>query len=258
MTIADFAKATGVPAHSLRRLHTNGKLVPAVVLDSGHRRYEEWQIEDAVQYIKKLKLLPGGKNVIVDIRPLGGFFSHLLGVVMADGTVLESGQVQLEMKDRQILDDLAAVLGCVVHKVVRPSRSDKTMFRITVPRPVAIKLVEYGVCRRKSQGFDVPDMCENDFCHFLRGLFDGDGSTSSRESRLTLRFHGHPKAMAYIQKTLMEHFGLYMPWVKDNRLESGMLESSRKSVVSSVCRLMYSDGGIFLKRKHVLNSPKKE
>jgi len=99
----------------------------------------------------------------------------------------------------------------------------------------------------------------------LRGLFDGDGSTSSRENRLTLRFHGHPKAMSYIQKTLMEHFGLYMPLVQDNRLESGMLESSRKSVVSSLCRLMYSDGGIFLKRKyvpttqkHVLINPTKE
>ena len=251
MTITNFAKATGVPAHSLRRLHTNGKLIPALVLDSGHRRYEEWQIEDAARYVRKLKLLPGGKDVIVDIRPLGGFFSHLLGVVMADGTALECGSVQLEMKDKQILDDLAAVLGCIVHP-----RSDRPMFRITVPRPVAIKLIEYGVCRRKSHGFDVPDMCENDFCHFLRGLFDGDGSTSCRENRLTLRFHGHPRAMAYIQKTLMEHFGLYMPWVQDNRLESGMLESSRESVVSSVCRLMYSDGGIFLKRKHVPTNPR--
>ena len=247
MGINEFARVTGVPSHTLRRLHLSGKFIPCVVTEGGHRRYEESQVESAKEYVRKMKLLLGGKNVLDENEKLDDFFSYILGLIMADGTVSAKGQVQLEMKDKQIMDDVAGIVGAEVHP-----RLDRNMFRITVPRPIACRLVEYGVCRRKSKGFDVPSMSEKSFGCFLRGLFDGDGSASIRKGRRILRFAGHPRAMAYIQRTLLEGFGLYLPWVDDNRLESGMLETGRSAVVDAVCGIMYATEGPCLWRKRQL------
>lgn len=244
--IRDFSKQTGISVSKLYQLKSSGKLIP-IRKDGYYLIYDESQVVDAEKYVRKMKLLVGGKNVVKDMDDLDDFFAYLLGMIMADGTVLESGQVQLELKDKQVIDDIAAVLGADVHL-----RSDRLMWRITVPRPVANRLVEYGVCRRKCEGFDVPEMSERSFGCFLRGLFDGDGSISEKGNGLVVRFHGHPKAMAYIQSTLMEHFGLYLPWVADNRIESGMLETSKKSSVDLLYNIMYKVDGVSLLRKKMI------
>jgi DNA-binding transcriptional MerR regulator len=243
MKIGEFAKMTGVPSHTLRRLDSAGKLVP-MHSNVGHRRYDVSQVSEAEQYVRRMKLLDGGKNIVREMADLDDFFAYLLGMVMADGTVLESGQVQLELKDKQVLEDIAEILGAEIHP-----RPDRPMWRMTVPRPVANHLVEYGVCRRKCEGFDIPEMSERSFGCFLRGLFDGDGSVSIRGNRTILRFHGHPKAMAHVQATLLSHFGLYMAWVPDNRIESGMLEIGNHLVVGAICSIMYGVNGIHLVRK---------
>ena len=238
-----FAQRSGIPAHTLRRLHVSGKLVAAEVTRGGHRRYDESQVEDAAAFVRRMKLLTGGSNVIGEER-LDRFFAYLLGLVMADGNVLESGQVQLELKDEQVIADVAQILGAEVHP-----RKNRPMYRITVPRAIACHLVEYGVCRRKSKGFGIPPMDSYSFGCFLRGLYDGDGSKSLRSGRTTVRFHGHPKSMSSVQRTLMEAFGVYIPWVPDNRIKSGMLETSRKTVTDFLRSLMYADGGVCLERK---------
>lgn len=241
--IGEFAEMTGVPAHTLRRLDTYGKLVPSHS-GGGHRLYDSCQISEAEQYVRRMKLLVGGKNVVCNMQDFDDFFAYLLGLIFADGTVLESGQVQLEMKDKQIMEDVSGVLGVEIHP--RPARST---WRMTVPKIVANRLVEYGVCRRKCEGFDIPEMSERSFGCFLRGLFDGDGSVRIRNGNIILRFHGHPKAMAHIQATLLGHYELYLPWVKDNRLESGMLETSRERTVNTICDIMYAVDGVRLNRK---------
>lgn len=247
MTISQFSEATGVSVPVLKRLSVCGKLTPVSFTDGGHRRYGESQIEDAKQFVHRMKLLTGGKNIIDESIKLEPFFAYLLGLVFADGTVSKEGQVQLEMKDEQIVSDVAAQVGA---KVGNRVRENGIMYRMTVPRKLAFQLIEFGVCRRKSHGFEVPEMCEESFGHFLRGLFDGDGSVSIRGGhRRTLRIHGHPRAMAFIQTTLLENYGLYLPWVADNRLESGMLETSRMAVVDIICGIMYNAGGICLNRK---------
>lgn len=245
LTIGRFADMVGIPSHTLRRLSASGKFMPSIVTEGGHRMYNESRAEEASQFVHKMKLLPAGRNVIDESEEdLDSFFAYLLGLILADGTALASGQVQLEMKDFQIMNDVANILGVICHP-----RKDRPTYRLTVPRNVSNRLVEYGVCRRKSKGFDVPTMNSNSFGHFLRGLFDGDGSISHRDGRITVRIHGHPRPMGDIQSTLMIAYGIYLPWVLDNRTESGMLETSRKLVVDILRENMYSHGGISLRRK---------
>jgi len=246
IAIGDFAGMVGISYDALRRLDLSGKFIPQHSVGC-HRRYDESQVSEAEQYVCRMKLLTGGKNVVCEMSDLDDFFAYLLGLIFADGTVSDEGQVQLEMKDKQIMEDVAKVLGMEIHP-----RPDRPYWRMTVPRHMANQLVEYGVCRRKCEGFEVPEMSERSFGVFLRGLFDGDGSVSRRGNCTVLRIHGHPTAMAYIQETLLSHYGLYMAWVPDNRVESGMLEITRKSVVDAVYAIMYGVNGICLKRKQTV------
>jgi len=242
--IGEFARLTGISDDSLRRLDVSGKLI-AKHTSGGHRLYDQSQLEEALKFVRKMKLLPTGKNIIVSgIDDLDDFFAYLLGLIFADGNVNADGQVQLEMKDKQIMEDVAAVLGAKIHP-----RPDRPMWRMTIPKSMSLQLVEHGVCRRKSKGFDIQPMSERSFGPFLRGLFDGDGSVMRRHGGVTLRVCGHPRAMAHIQATLLGHYGLYMAWVADNRMESGMLEIGKKSVVDAIYDIMYKVNGVYLKRK---------
>jgi len=245
LTIGQFAERSGVPYHTLRRLQASGKLMPLVVTDGGHRRYEEWQLDEADKYVRRMKLLPG--ESAIGSEHLEPFFAYLLGLVLADGTMSDSGQVQIEMKDGAFLREVGRHLSADVHP-----RKGRPMWQMTVPVAVANRLSEYRVCPRKGKtGFDIPSMSRVSFGHFIRGLFDGDGSVHVvSESRVRLRFHGHSRPMGCLQNTFMTEFGWYFPWVRDKRTAaSGQLETGRHSVVSGLGDLMYSAGGVCLARK---------
>lgn len=57
MGIGQFARLSGVPIHTLKRLHDSGKLVASEVTERGHRRYDEWQLEDAERFVRRMRLL---------------------------------------------------------------------------------------------------------------------------------------------------------------------------------------------------------
>lgn len=237
LTISKFAEKSGVSVRKLRQLHISGKLKAAEVTIGGHRRYDESQVEDASKFIRRMKLLTGGGNVVSGEDEMTPFFAYLLGLIFADGTVLESGQMQLELKDEQLIEDLALQLNVPYHP-----HKNRNMYRLTVPRVLANQLVEFGVNRNKSRGFDIPLMGKGNFGDFLRGLFDGDGSARIRGGCITMRFHGHPQAMAYLQQTFMEEYSWYLPWVPDNCVESGMLEISKREIVRGIRDIMYGNG----------------
>jgi hypothetical protein len=244
LSIGSFSEMCGIPTHTLRRLHIAGKFLPSLVTSGGHRRYDLSQLNDVACFRKTQELLPGGQGVIDERTHLEPFFAYLLGLILADGTVLEAGQVQLEMKDEQLMSELACSMGVELHR-----RPDRPMYRLTVPRSIALELVAFRVCRRKCEGFDIRPMSKDSFGHFLRGLFDGDGNIRKKAGQMVFSLYGHPKSMAHIQRTLFENFGWYLHWYRDNRTESGMLQTSRKSIVSEIFEYMYSSGGICLERK---------
>lgn len=62
--INDFSKITGIPSHSLRRLHINGKLIPSVITNGYYRIYSENQIDEAKKYVRKMKLVDNSESFI--------------------------------------------------------------------------------------------------------------------------------------------------------------------------------------------------
>jgi hypothetical protein len=240
-----FSDATGLPAHTLRRLHAKGQLVPKFVTEGGHRRYTAEQIEEAKKFVKKKRLM-GGKSVVSeDELEIDAFFAYLLGLAMACGKVKDGLKMQIEMKDEQILRDVAKRLD------VSLSAEESSLFALTLPAYDATRLIEYGVSRNKAMGFEVPELAPESFRHFLRGLFDGNGSVIERDGRMVWRLYGHAKPLAQVQATLLERTGVYAKWYKDKRRKAtGMLEVNRKADILIIFQYMYKGENLCLKRKH--------
>ena len=128
------------------------------------------------------------------------------------------------------------------------------MFRITVPVKFARKLLSFNLIRNKSKGFVVPCLSKRAFDNMLRGWFDGDGSISEKKSsQFSFSLYGHPKSLSYIQKTLLEHYNLYVPWYPAKRTKNfGALNTSKEGTLSYLFYIMYGNRSYpFLKRKRL-------
>ena len=252
--IGRFASLCGLTPRVLRRMNDSGEFVADFVSVEGFRYYREDRRDDARKLVWTPKIMDGGRNVIVDCPDLEHDFAYVWGLIMADGCVMGDGlSICLEMKDEQIIRDIATIVGGNVHK-----RGDREMWRVIVPRYYSKKIIALGAERRKGKGFDVPPMSENTFCDYLRGLFDGDGSVGERYTRsLSCSIAGHPRAMAYIQKTLFEHFGLYMAWnrkvsKKFPDSNTGQLGIANRDSVGKFHDIIYRFDGVCLKRKKMV------
>jgi len=243
LSISELSAETGIASHTLRRLTNAGKIT-VTFTDGGHRRYDEFQVEKALKYKKEKNFFPNARNVLDGKIKLKSFHAYLIGLIMADGTFQRKRQVVIEMKEEKLLRELGERLNVEVHK-----RPNKSMFRMTVPARVRDVLFVKGMKRKKNEGFEVPLMNRCSFGHFLRGLFDGDGSVSVRGSGVVLRFHGHHWPMGDVQKTLYEGEDVYFHWVDDKRSISGMLERGKRESVRKIFSYMYKDAEIFLERK---------
>jgi len=246
MRIGEFSKAVGVSSTVIRGWHKRGVLFPEHISGS-YRLYSPSQVPSALECVDKLcrrkVFLSGG--VIVDSEAslgLSEFESYLFGVCCADGSL--GGSLLLEMKDRDLIDAIAAHYGVAVE----PHRK---CFRITIPAATKWKFVSLGLCGGKGKnGFVIPNMSHEDFRHFLRGFFDGDGCVDIHDNKLRVRITGHFGPLGQVQNTLWSAYGMYLGWSPFKASDTcGNLESSKRSSTQKFYDLMYGAGGVFLERK---------
>jgi dUTP pyrophosphatase len=113
--------------------------------------------------------------------------AYLLGWIASDGTVREDTIcIELHRQDRMLLQDLAALLG---EDLPLHPRKEGRHLALEVPRK---KMVE-DVCRHlgikpgpKSRTVRFPELVSDELqWHFVRGLFDGDGSVADPRRKPT-------------------------------------------------------------------------
>lgn len=123
--------------------------------------------------------------------------------------------------------------------------------RITIPARIKKKFESCGLCRRKGRdGFRIPLMGENTYCHFIRGFFDGDGCVDIHNGRLRVRITGHIDPLGQIQNTFWEKFGMYFGWSAFKvRNTCGNIECSSIESTKKFYNIAYGVGGICLRRK---------
>ncbi len=138
--------------------------------------------------------------------------AYVLGLILTDGNIdADSNQISITMKEGYLLENIKKILKSE-HPVKYYKNSDIYYFGFC-RKKMSDKLVELGITSNKSLKVNFPDVPDQFLSHFIRGVFDGDGSVffepRSKESPLRVNFTSGSKAfITSLESKLHSHAGL--------------------------------------------------
>lgn len=183
--------------------------------------------------------------------------AYWLGFLFADGCMIEpifgnkgrKGQIVLELaiKDLDHLNKFKQHISSESPISFRTNNNGCNCCRIRITSEKLYNdLVALGCCPRKSLILTFPKNIRKDLIkHFIRGYFDGDGTTYVSNKRLRIKFFGTLDMMENIYKELniIQH--------KIQQEKKMYYFSIQKiSELQQVFNYLYDDATIFLNRKH--------
>lgn len=183
--------------------------------------------------------------------------AYVLGLVITDGCISQSGTVSLCMNDKDLLEKVKEAMGSA-HKITS-SKHQKGLYYYHFSREKMVEdLEKLGVVPRKSLIVKFPEVPQEYLSDFIRGVFDGDGSVfyDKRRPKFPLRskfvsgskdfiegleegleFLGMPKRTIYRQKTKN---GFSYMFIYDHKNSVKLFDTLYKN----------AQNGLFLDRKY--------
>jgi hypothetical protein len=183
--------------------------------------------------------------------------AYVLGLLITDGNVSNYGAVSLSMNEKGLLEKVCEVLDSK-HKIT-PSKHQKGLFNFHFARVGMLKdLLALGVVPRKSMTARFPAVPEPFLAHFIRGVFDGDGSVffDSRSKSCPVRANFVSSSKEFIEKleSTLQKLGLPARIIYNQRTKNGISYMFRYAHEDSkkLFAVLYKDvqNGLFLERKY--------
>lgn len=197
--------------------------------------------------------------------------AYVLGFVTADGALIRSGSkkypkssyyLRISSKDKQILDDIAHVMGWQgkiskgrTGKVI-DGYIAKTEYYLSIgSREIFGDLVSLRLTERKSFTITPPENIPSDMLsHYCRGVIDGDGTIAPRKEKkkrlayLTIRMYSPNKSFAeWFNISVAGAVGIPSNVVSWNKTCWGIKYSAHTARL--ICDWLYSNSTIHLDRK---------
>lgn len=111
--------------------------------------------------------------------------AYWLGFIFADGHLSEKNSLEVCIKDKEHIEKFKTDIEAE-HKISTRIVSGYAYYRLTIQDPyMANRLRELGVMHNKTYGWKIPNIPKEFMHHFIRGVFDGDGSFSLSSRRKT-------------------------------------------------------------------------
>ena len=150
----------------------------------------------------------------------------------------------------------------IKHNSIINKETGKTYFSVTATLNsihLTNELTKLGCMQGKSLIVKYPEWLDDKLhLHFIRGLFDGDGSIKSRASKdNTLEWNwsitGTKEICEATHKIYSEIYGIsisYHQSSNDSNINTWTIESSGNLKVQKICDLMYKNASIYLDGKY--------
>ena len=185
--------------------------------------------------------------------------AYLLGLFTADGCVYTKSagklfSIQLQKEDSYMIEYIKNELKAP-RKIVYDKRDQSASISI-INDSFVKHLMKNGVLEGKSDRF-FPNISERLIPHYIRGLFDGDGSIIIRKAhsygtamRCCAVLLAHSKLIHKVQDYLENRLGLsHLNLCNDGGDAYSIRYSSRKDFLVFT-EFMYANANLFLKRKY--------
>lgn len=178
--------------------------------------------------------------------------AYLIGLLLADGHISKNDVIMLTLRDKDIVEKYRQAIQS--NAPIRKDRYGNYQLNIRC-KQMAEDLRRIGLNNQKSYSLDfnkvlsyIPKNLEN---HFVRGLFDGDGSIKIykydyvKNSQYHFGYTGLKEVVEYIKG----YFDIHTKTVKESEITYTCV-SSCKSTISHIYKILYNNATIYMDRKY--------
>lgn len=177
----------------------------------------------------------------------------LVGYILADGCVTTTGKIMFGCKDEDILPKIKNMLSSDV-SIRKDSHNN---FAMTIcSRKLTSRLCEMGITPKKSYGFDfnktLSYIPKRLLCHFVRGMFDGDGSIRyyNYEYAKGYQYHLGYTGIKEVCKFVDKFLSLQTKMIKEHNSEiTHTIRTANSQIIVNAYNILYKNATIYSDRK---------
>ena len=159
--------------------------------------------------------------------------AYVLGLIITDGCISNTRQISLSMNDRDLLEKVKKVMGSA-HKIT-PSKHQKGLYYFHFAREKLVEdLHKFGIFPRKSLTVKFPDVPQDFLTHFIRGVFDGDGSILFKKESinfpLVTKFFSGSKHFIENLEIKLQELGMPKRKIYQQKIKMGYITRSSTAI----------------------------
>lgn len=182
--------------------------------------------------------------------------AYWLGIMFTDGNVSKhTNAVSLNSTDKGMLEAFIKVLNSDYpiytneRSKKNPKWKDTYALRI-YDEHLKNTLIKKGVVPNKTKNLSYPKWLSSELnSHFIRGLFDGDGSVWSSSGRGYFSITGYLPFLEEVQEVLIQEAGVNKTKLAPRKESSGDIRYGGKVPMKQLYDYLYKDARYFLRRK---------
>lgn len=182
--------------------------------------------------------------------------AYWLGFLVGDGCVTKKHEIRivLNSKDEQHLKRFLKDLGSNATTRKSYSKTRNASLAQVCSYKISKDLIAYGVVPNKTMNTILPIIPDHLKRHFIRGLFDSDGSLSipsdfgkGRSPQFSIT--GTERLLLSVQEYMMNELNLKKTILK-NRKNSKILRYDGRKQCVKILKWLYDDADVYLQRKY--------
>ena len=178
--------------------------------------------------------------------------AYFVGLLLADGHISKRNCIMLTMKDFDIVQKYKIAIK--TDKEIQTDRYGNYYLNI-VSKRMCERLREMGFSNRKSYDFDITKILgfipEELMHHFVRGMFDGDGSIRIYKYDYIKKpqYHLGYTGLSNVVDFVKSYFNLHTKTVKESDITFTCVTSCKQDIIR-IFNLLYKDATVYIDRKY--------